>query len=766
MKISNLNCELPNGYLVKLTSSLSFILLILFLFNKPGLAQSGAGYFPDLVIPATVGVNTHFVTGGTVDHDMIKDAGFRFIRQDFFWYLIETTKGEYNWAPYDTLVQELDQRGIRLLATLNLNNTLYAATTRTAFTDTADIAAFANFAAAAALRYKNSHVVWEIYNEPNQGNTWKPTPTGTEYGNFAIKVCQAIRAVDPNAAIIAPAEAGAGTSFLTSIFKTGLLQYIDGVSVHPYRDGPPPSIPESVGSSIKSIQSLIAQYAPAGKKIYVISGEWGYSTCNLTTGVSLQTQADYIARMQLFNMSLGIPITIWYDWKNDGTDQSQIGQNRGVVNSILALKPSYVAVKILSSELYGYRITGTYNTTTSGDNVFILKDTLGNTKIAAWSQGSSHYVSLPLSSFSFPDTLKQVWWISSNAVEGAINVQAGKFLVNLTNTPAYYSITAPTPISAIVPIPSIPLLISPDSTETNVIRYANFQWNSSPSDFSVKYHFQLAADSVSSSDGSFITQNVVFDTTLEEDTAVVLSAPLDPDKVYYWHVNASNIGGTSLYSFPHVFTTGNIMALPSVPKSIIPSQLAVDVARKPYFIWNTSIYADKYRFQIANEYQVYSKGDSTGRFYSQNIVFDTTVADTTLHLTIPLDSSSVYFWHVTALNGAGISGYSTTVKFTTGSSIDAVKVISDAPNKFELLQNYPNPFNPSTVISYSIPKSGFVSLIVYNVLGQQVANLVYGFQRAGYYSINFNASKLSSGVYLYRLQSSGSVLTRKLLLVK
>ena len=94
------------------------------------------------------------------------------------------------------------------------------------------------------------------------------------------------------------------------------------------------------------------------------------------------------------------------------------------------------------------------------------------------------------------------------------------------------------------------------------------------------------------------------------------------------------------------------------------------------------------------------------------------------------------------------------------------EVIVGTPKEFKLSQNYPNPFNPSTTISFDMPKDGFVSLKVYNTSGKEVANLVNETRSAGYYSVSFNASALSSGIYYYRLESNGISKTMKMALIK
>lgn len=94
------------------------------------------------------------------------------------------------------------------------------------------------------------------------------------------------------------------------------------------------------------------------------------------------------------------------------------------------------------------------------------------------------------------------------------------------------------------------------------------------------------------------------------------------------------------------------------------------------------------------------------------------------------------------------------------------KLEGPIPAYYELANNYPNPFNPKTVIEYALPREDFVALKVYNVIGQEVMVLKNEVQKAGRYRIYFDGSKLSSGVYFYKLQTSGFNQVKKMLLVK
>ncbi len=97
---------------------------------------------------------------------------------------------------------------------------------------------------------------------------------------------------------------------------------------------------------------------------------------------------------------------------------------------------------------------------------------------------------------------------------------------------------------------------------------------------------------------------------------------------------------------------------------------------------------------------------------------------------------------------------------------EEVNIKVEIPLEYSLEQNYPNPFNPSTTIKYSIPEEGFVKLAVYNMLGEEVSMIVKGTHKAGRYEVNFNASQLSSGVYIYRIETTNFTMSKKLMLMK
>ena len=121
--------------------------------------------------------------------------------------------------------------------------------------------------------------------------------------------------------------------------------------------------------------------------------------------------------------------------------------------------------------------------------------------------------------------------------------------------------------------------------------------------------------------------------------------------------------------------------------------------------------------------------------------------------------------HVQIQIGTSHSSERFTINLTASTQANAVESTGHL-NQFDLYQNYPNPFNPSTTINYTIPERSNVNLKVYDLTGREIATLVQEVQEAGGHSVNFNAEKLSSGVYFYKITAGQYSSVKKMILIK
>ena len=397
---------------------------------------------PQQVIPEGVGVNIHFVGGHEKDLDLIAAAGFKFIRMDFGWSGIERSKGDYDWAGYEQLLGNLQKRGLRAVFILDYSNPLYESEvtstnplTHQEHRTTASpqhpesIAAYATWAAAAAKHFHGRHILWELWNEPNI-DFWSPKPDVSQYTALALAAGKAIRQADPEATIVGPASSGFPWAFLESFLKSGILEYLDAVSVHPYRR--PQRWPETAVSDYQQLQELIDRYAPAEKKghIPILSGEWGYSSH--TKGVSVETQAAFAVRQQLINLLSGVPLSIWYDWKNDGTDPNENEHNFGTMTANLQPKPAYAAIRTFTQELTGYRISHRQALESDQDYVLVCTNSSGKQKIAAWTTGDPHEVTV-----SLPGERKGLAGVLGNGERYAPKLESGRWTLGLSAEPRF-----------------------------------------------------------------------------------------------------------------------------------------------------------------------------------------------------------------------------------------------------------------------------------------------------------------------------------------
>ncbi|QEH33307.1 Beta-xylosidase [Aquisphaera giovannonii] len=343
-------------------------------------AAASAADLPPPVVSAGLGVNIHFTRPSRGEMERFAEAGFGLVRMDMSWAAIEHERGRYDFAAHDELLGHLAKVGARPIFILDYGNPLYNQGLAPA--SDADRAAFARFAAAAARHYRGKRVLLEIWNEPNLDGFWKPKADRADYAKLAVAAARAIREADPHATVLAPGSSGFPWEFLEASFAAGLLDHIDAVSVHPYRE----DAPESAATDYGRLRALIARHAsPSRRELPIISSEWGYSTAE--KAVDEETQASYLARQWLSNLASGVNTSIFYDWKDDGDDPKDRECRFGTVRTDLAPKPSFLAAQALIRNLRGYAFRHRLRGSTVADWKLLFEGPAasGSLVVASWS---------------------------------------------------------------------------------------------------------------------------------------------------------------------------------------------------------------------------------------------------------------------------------------------------------------------------------------------------------------------------------------------
>jgi hypothetical protein len=360
--------------------------LALFLATVSCGAGARAAAPPSPIVPEGLGVNIHFTDPKPGEMKMLAEGGFRIVRMDFGWGGTEREAGKYDFSAYDRLLAALEPHGIKALFILDYSNRNYDSGLSPCSDEGRK--AFARWAAAAAVHFKGRGILWEMYNEPNI-HFWKPKPKVEDYILLALEVGKALREAAPGEAYIGPATSTMDFTFLEACFKAGLLEYWSAVSVHPYRQKPP----ETVAEDYAKLRRLIDQYAPKGKFIPIHSGEWGYSCA--WKNFDDEKQGKYLPRQWLTNLANDVPVSIWYDWHDDGKDPKEPEHHFGTVanpyfadrDPVYDPKPSYKAAKTLATALEGFQFSK--RLAVGGAEDYVLVFARGReTRLAAWTTAS------------------------------------------------------------------------------------------------------------------------------------------------------------------------------------------------------------------------------------------------------------------------------------------------------------------------------------------------------------------------------------------
>ncbi len=368
--------------------------------------------------------------GGTSNAELADDAtmGFPNVRKGNYWSSTESTKGVYNFSWLDPIVTNCTNNGIVPWFTMTGSNSLYGETNPDSITTDAGRAGFANFAQATAQHYPQVKL-YELWNEPNYD--WSPAPGEGPYTQLMASMSPAIKGATPTAKIAGGVVNGTDFNWLEQCFQLGMLGNVDYVCLHPYRQTTTVGTPESVHDAFVIIHSMIRHYAPVGKRVEIISGEWGYFTAG-TNAVSTTTQAQYLARMFLTSVSWGMPMVNWYNYKDSTTDATG---SFGVVDESSNPKTAYYAAQTLMTVLDGFTFAESITVDAVGDKYLLrFTNSAGKTAYAFWTTDANTAVTLPI-----PAGSGKLYQMSSTT-GSATSWSSSGLTVTLSGSPQYLTV--------------------------------------------------------------------------------------------------------------------------------------------------------------------------------------------------------------------------------------------------------------------------------------------------------------------------------------
>ncbi|NOX19304.1 MAG: T9SS type A sorting domain-containing protein [Chlorobi bacterium] len=310
-------------------------------------------------------------------------------------------------------------------------------------------------------------------------------------------------------------------------------------------------------------------------------------------------------------------------------------------------------------------------------------------------------------------------------------------------------------LGPIVPTPSWPVggAVEYDLTPT---LYWYVGGNSTGFEYEVLY-------STSSVTSGGVLQNATATAGWTSSSYVELPA-LTPGAVYYWQIRSrlsSAPAQVSAYSAVESFAT----AASAAPVVLIPGSPTGNVTIKtdsPTLSWILPTHSES---DLTYEMEIADNPEMTGAQTFGNL-------EESYYALNGLKAGENYFWRVKSTNAEGVSSqFSDIGSFKIDENVTDVTGEIEIPSIFTVSQNYPNPFNPSTTIEFGLPEASFVSIRIYNMLGQEVNTLVSSDFNAGTYRTVWNGTdnsgnKVASGTYIYRVTSGKNAATKKLILLK
>jgi Glycosyl hydrolase catalytic core len=373
------------------------------------------------------GVSVHFTGGNNPGlAQLIATMGAGSVRDDAPWAMVERSPGSYSFNNFDSFMPVLQQNNIDPLLILDYNNRFYD-NNQTPY-DNAGLTAFANYARALVAHYGPQLKAVEVYNEYN--GTLSTGPCARQpscYAQMLRYTYQAIKSLRPDVTVVGGALFSADLNWFNELFQAGGLAYMDVISDHPYATLyiTSPEL-QGLGEEMGELQDLVKRYNNGhAKPIWITEIGWPTSLLH----VSEHSQANYLVRSAVISLAAGVQKIFWYDFLNDGTSDSQMEQNFGLLRRPDAggrytPKPAFVAYAVLIRELAHRWFTGSEGV---APGIYDMRFS-GDLRIL-WSTPVNQSVVLSTSS--------PVTAISMTGKSQTLTPSGGRIILNLSAEPLY-----------------------------------------------------------------------------------------------------------------------------------------------------------------------------------------------------------------------------------------------------------------------------------------------------------------------------------------
>lgn len=320
-----------------------------------------------------IGLSVHSLTDPQAS--TFYNYGFRLIRIDLYWSVIETSIGVYNWTTYDAIMNNAKNNGLQVLFILDYDNNLY-----TTYAD--KVTGFKNYVSAATTRYKDNNVVWEFYNEVNMKSRLflDTRPVYTTYADVLSQIYPIIKSNDITSIVAGPALATRGSIdvvWFKNCCIAGMLDYLDVITIHHYG-----GYPESYFNAYDPFKSIVKKYNKKSHDIPIWIGESGYST---GSSITESTRAKFIPRLLLTGFLMGMDKIIIYCGQTNYVPNTDYESCFGLWDTSLNSTSTAEAFKTLVDQILGYRYMGEYPSKKLSDHVLTFMNDSFEVKYVYWS---------------------------------------------------------------------------------------------------------------------------------------------------------------------------------------------------------------------------------------------------------------------------------------------------------------------------------------------------------------------------------------------